>query len=78
MAVHGGMVFSDFCSFPQHLLFDTNENGRGFVCKISKLCFVLCLLGQSTMSDPTVRFGAVGGNGFKAAVEMPYLDKTYR
>ncbi|XP_030327212.1 elongator complex protein 1 isoform X5 [Strigops habroptila] len=34
--------------------------------------------GQSTMSDPTVRFGAVGGNGFKAAVETPYLDKTYR
>ncbi|XP_065518260.1 elongator complex protein 1 [Lathamus discolor] len=34
--------------------------------------------GQSTMSDPTVKFGAVGGNGFKAAVETPYLDKTYR
>ncbi|XP_054667124.1 elongator complex protein 1 isoform X2 [Grus americana] len=34
--------------------------------------------GQSTMNDPTVRFGAVGGNGFKAAVETPYLDKTYR
>uniref|UniRef100_A0A8C0EGY0 Elongator complex protein 1 n=1 Tax=Bubo bubo TaxID=30461 RepID=A0A8C0EGY0_BUBBB len=33
--------------------------------------------GQSTMNDPTVRFGAVGGNGFKAAVETPYLDKTY-
>uniref|UniRef100_A0A8B9G9S9 Elongator complex protein 1 n=1 Tax=Amazona collaria TaxID=241587 RepID=A0A8B9G9S9_9PSIT len=28
--------------------------------------------------DPTVRLGAVGGNGFKAAVETPYLDKTYR
>ncbi|XP_072716665.1 elongator complex protein 1 isoform X2 [Ciconia boyciana] len=34
--------------------------------------------GQSTMNDPTVRFGAVGGNGFKAAVQTPYLDKTYR
>ncbi|KAM4637762.1 elongator complex protein 1 isoform 2-T2 [Amazona ochrocephala] len=34
--------------------------------------------GQSTTSDPTVRLGAVGGNGFKAAVEKPYLDKTYR
>ncbi|XP_069736437.1 elongator complex protein 1 [Phaenicophaeus curvirostris] len=34
--------------------------------------------GQSTVMDPTVRFGAVGGNGFKAAVETPYLDKTYR
>ncbi|XP_061198696.1 elongator complex protein 1 isoform X1 [Neopsephotus bourkii] len=34
--------------------------------------------GQSTMCDPTVSFGAVGGNGFKAAVETPYLDKTYR
>ncbi|XP_049652381.1 elongator complex protein 1 isoform X2 [Accipiter gentilis] len=34
--------------------------------------------GQSTMNDPTVRFGVVGGNGFKAAVETPYLDKTYR
>uniref|UniRef100_A0A8C8BM55 Elongator complex protein 1 n=1 Tax=Otus sunia TaxID=257818 RepID=A0A8C8BM55_9STRI len=33
--------------------------------------------GRSTMNDPTVRFGAVGGNGFKAAVETPYLDKTY-
>ncbi|NXE54820.1 ELP1 protein, partial [Casuarius casuarius] len=28
--------------------------------------------------DSTVRLGAVGGNGFKAAVETPYLDKTYR
>ncbi|XP_057276714.1 elongator complex protein 1 isoform X2 [Pezoporus wallicus] len=34
--------------------------------------------GQSTMSDLSVRFGAVGGNGFKAAVETPYLDKTHR
>ncbi|KAM9587121.1 elongator complex protein 1 isoform 3-T3 [Morphnus guianensis] len=34
--------------------------------------------GQSTMNDPTVTFGVVGGNGFKAAVETPYLDKTYR
>ncbi|NXG73414.1 ELP1 protein, partial [Baryphthengus martii] len=31
-----------------------------------------------TVNDPTVRFGAVGGNGFKAAVETPYLDRTYR
>ncbi|NXS51860.1 ELP1 protein, partial [Brachypteracias leptosomus] len=31
-----------------------------------------------TTNDPTVRFGAVGGNGFKAAVETPHLDKTYR
>ncbi|NWR76836.1 ELP1 protein, partial [Centropus unirufus] len=31
-----------------------------------------------TTIDPTVRFGAVGGNGLKAAVEMPYLDKTFR
>lgn len=30
------------------------------------------------MNDTTVKFGAVGGNGFKAAVETPYLDKTYR
>ncbi|NWW75243.1 ELP1 protein, partial [Climacteris rufus] len=31
-----------------------------------------------TMHDPTVKFGAVAGHGFKAAVETPYLDKTYR
>ncbi|NXM09600.1 ELP1 protein, partial [Tyrannus savana] len=31
-----------------------------------------------TVNDPTVKLGAVGGNGFKAAVETPYLDKTYR
>ncbi|NXQ30492.1 ELP1 protein, partial [Alaudala cheleensis] len=31
-----------------------------------------------TVSDPSVKFGAVGGDGFKAAVETPYLDKTYR
>ncbi|NWI51091.1 ELP1 protein, partial [Calyptomena viridis] len=31
-----------------------------------------------TGNDPTVKFGAVGGNGFKAAVETPYLDKIYR
>ncbi|NXY33056.1 ELP1 protein, partial [Pomatorhinus ruficollis] len=31
-----------------------------------------------TVNDPSVKFGAVGGNGFKAAVETPYLDKTYR
>ncbi|NWR21891.1 ELP1 protein, partial [Emberiza fucata] len=31
-----------------------------------------------TGNDPSVKFGAVGGNGFKAAVETPYLDKTYR
>ncbi|NXY11277.1 ELP1 protein, partial [Pteruthius melanotis] len=31
-----------------------------------------------TVDDPTVKFGAVGGNGFKAAVETPYLNKTYR
>uniref|UniRef100_A0A8B9PM09 Elongator complex protein 1 n=1 Tax=Apteryx owenii TaxID=8824 RepID=A0A8B9PM09_APTOW len=30
------------------------------------------------VKDSTVRLGAVGGNGFKAAVETPYLDKTYR
>uniref|UniRef100_A0A8C3Y2M8 Elongator complex protein 1 n=1 Tax=Catharus ustulatus TaxID=91951 RepID=A0A8C3Y2M8_CATUS len=29
------------------------------------------------MDDPSVKFGVVGGNGFKAAVETPYLDKTY-
>ncbi|KAF4804292.1 inhibitor of kappa light polypeptide protein enhancer in B-cells, kinase complex-associated protein [Turdus rufiventris] len=34
--------------------------------------------GQSTVDDPSVKFGVVGGNGFKAAVETPYLDKTYR
>ncbi|XP_040435018.1 elongator complex protein 1 isoform X2 [Falco naumanni] len=34
--------------------------------------------GQSLVNDPTVRFGAVGGNGFKTAMETPYLDKTYR
>ncbi|XP_053787286.1 elongator complex protein 1 isoform X2 [Vidua chalybeata] len=34
--------------------------------------------GQSTVNDPSVKFGAMGGNGFKAAVETPYLDKTYR
>ncbi|NXT69938.1 ELP1 protein, partial [Chaetops frenatus] len=31
-----------------------------------------------TVNDPTVKFGAVGGNGFKAAVETPYLVKSYR
>ncbi|NXF23317.1 ELP1 protein, partial [Rhodinocichla rosea] len=31
-----------------------------------------------TGNDPSVKFGAVGGNGFKAAVETPYLDKSYR
>ncbi|NWY69229.1 ELP1 protein, partial [Erithacus rubecula] len=31
-----------------------------------------------TVNDPSVKFGAVGGDGFKAAVETPYLDKTYR
>ncbi|XP_037228727.1 elongator complex protein 1 isoform X2 [Falco rusticolus] len=34
--------------------------------------------GQSLVNDPTVRFGAVGGSGFKTAMETPYLDKTYR
>ncbi|KAI1239808.1 hypothetical protein IHE44_0011242 [Lamprotornis superbus] len=34
--------------------------------------------GQSTVNDPSVKFGAVGQNGFKTAVETPYLDKTYR
>ncbi|NXC44125.1 ELP1 protein, partial [Penelope pileata] len=34
--------------------------------------------GQSTVKDPTVRLGATGGNGFKANVETPRLDKTYR
>ncbi|NXB00895.1 ELP1 protein, partial [Cnemophilus loriae] len=34
--------------------------------------------GQSIVNDPTVKFGAVGENGFKAGVETPYLDKTYR
>ncbi|NXI22503.1 ELP1 protein, partial [Sterrhoptilus dennistouni] len=31
-----------------------------------------------TVNVPSVKFAAVGGNGFKAAVETPYLDKTYR
>ncbi|NWR57482.1 ELP1 protein, partial [Bucorvus abyssinicus] len=31
-----------------------------------------------TKNDPTVRLGAVDGGGFKAAVETPYLDKSYR
>ncbi|NXY14657.1 ELP1 protein, partial [Atrichornis clamosus] len=35
--------------------------------------------GESTsVNDPTVKLGAVGGSGFKASVETPYLDKTYR
>uniref|UniRef100_A0A8C5X3B6 Elongator complex protein 1 n=1 Tax=Malurus cyaneus samueli TaxID=2593467 RepID=A0A8C5X3B6_9PASS len=34
-------------------------------------------LPQRTVNDPTVKTGAVGGNGFKAAVETPCLDKTY-
>ncbi|KAL2294004.1 hypothetical protein Nmel_007714 [Mimus melanotis] len=34
--------------------------------------------GKSVVNDPSVEFGAVGGNGFKAAVETPYLDKIYR
>ncbi|NWV00667.1 ELP1 protein, partial [Upupa epops] len=34
--------------------------------------------GQTTVNDPTVRLGAVGGSGFKATVETPYLDKSYR
>ncbi|RMC22440.1 hypothetical protein DUI87_00754 [Hirundo rustica rustica] len=34
--------------------------------------------GQRTVNDPSVKFGAVEGNGFKATVETPYLDKTYR
>ncbi|XP_039589107.1 elongator complex protein 1 [Passer montanus] len=34
--------------------------------------------GQSTVNDPSVKFGAVGGDGFKASVETPYLDKIYR
>ncbi|XP_062455173.1 elongator complex protein 1 isoform X2 [Rhea pennata] len=34
--------------------------------------------GQSTVKDSTIRLGGVGGNGFKAAVETPYLDKIYR
>lgn len=79
LAVHVGMVFSGFCnSFLYYLLFDKNEDRRSCVGSISKFCLVLCLLGQSTMRDPTVTFGVVGGNGFKAAVETPYLDKTYR
>ncbi|NWT72124.1 ELP1 protein, partial [Prunella himalayana] len=31
-----------------------------------------------TVNDPSVKFGVVGGDGFKAVVETPYLDKTYR
>uniref|UniRef100_A0A8B9ZJN8 Elongator complex protein 1 n=1 Tax=Anas platyrhynchos TaxID=8839 RepID=A0A8B9ZJN8_ANAPL len=31
-----------------------------------------------TVKDPAIRLGAVGGNGFKANVETPHLDKTYR
>ncbi|KAI6058316.1 Elongator complex protein 1 [Aix galericulata] len=34
--------------------------------------------GQGTVKDPAIRLGAVGGNGFKANVETPHLDKTYR
>ncbi|XP_032061970.1 elongator complex protein 1 [Aythya fuligula] len=34
--------------------------------------------GQRTVKDPAIRLGAVGGNGFKANVETPHLDKTYR
>ncbi|NXN94720.1 ELP1 protein, partial [Rhinopomastus cyanomelas] len=34
--------------------------------------------GQTTVNDPTVRLGAVGGNGFKAVLETPYLEKSYR
>uniref|UniRef100_A0A8B9TK49 Elongator complex protein 1 n=1 Tax=Anas platyrhynchos TaxID=8839 RepID=A0A8B9TK49_ANAPL len=30
------------------------------------------------VKDPAIRLGAVGGNGFKANVETPHLDKTYR
>ncbi|XP_036117261.1 elongator complex protein 1 [Molossus molossus] len=28
--------------------------------------------------DPTVKLGAVGGNGFKVSLEMPHLEKRYK
>lgn len=58
--------------------FYKDENGRDCVGRMSELYFVLCLLGQRTVKDPAIRLGAVGGNGFKANVETPHLDKTYR
>lgn len=55
-----------------------SEDGSSSAVKVYNLWIVLCLLGQSMLKDPTVRLGATGGNGFKANVEMPHLDKTYR
>ncbi|XP_019372711.1 PREDICTED: elongator complex protein 1 isoform X2 [Gavialis gangeticus] len=34
--------------------------------------------GECTVQDSSVKLGALGGSGFKAAVETPHLVKTYR
>lgn len=33
---------------------------------------------DDTSVDPTVKLGAVGGNGFKISLRLPYLEKRYR
>ncbi|XP_053559202.1 elongator complex protein 1 [Bombina bombina] len=34
--------------------------------------------GHNTVKDPTVKIGAVGGNGFKVSAQTPVLEKEYR
>ncbi|KAM9206961.1 elongator complex protein 1 [Dugong dugon] len=34
--------------------------------------------GDSPCADPTVKLGAVGGNGFKVSLSIPHLEKRYK
>lgn len=34
--------------------------------------------GDSPSADPTVKLGAVGGNGFKVSLQTPHLEKRYK
>ncbi|NXA13966.1 ELP1 protein, partial [Sapayoa aenigma] len=61
--------------------FHTNPKHSGDMAVLDALNRIsVYRYGESILhrNDPTVKFGAVGGNGFKAAVETPYLDKIYR
>lgn len=50
--------------------------GETFVVYYDGIC--ICFLDDSPSVDPTVRLGAVGGNGFKVSLRTPHLEKSYK
>ncbi|XP_053422312.1 elongator complex protein 1 [Nycticebus coucang] len=53
-----------------------NSNDLAVMDASNQISIYKC--GDSPSVDPTVKLGAVGGNGFKVSLRMPHLEKRYK